>query len=43
VGEYENPDIEKVPTFIFYVNNVEAGRIIENPVTSLEMDYGKDI
>jgi len=43
VGEYENLDIERVPTFIFYVNNVEAGRIIENPVTSLEMDMVKII
>ena len=43
VGEYENLDIERVPTFIFYVNNVEAGRIIENPVTSLEIDMVKII
>ncbi len=38
VGEYVNLGIERVPTFIFYVNNIEAGRIIENPVTSLEKD-----
>ena len=38
VGEYEKLDIQRVPTFIFYKNNVEAGRIIENPVTSLEQD-----
>lgn len=38
VGEYENLDIQRVPTFIFYKNNVEAGRIIEVPVTSLEQD-----
>jgi len=38
VGEYEKLDIKRVPTFIFYENNVEAGRIIENPVTSLEQD-----
>jgi hypothetical protein len=38
VGEYEKLDIERVPTFIFYKNNVEAGRIIENPQTSLEQD-----
>ena len=38
VGEYESLDIQRVPTFIFYKNNVEAGRIIENPVTSLEQD-----
>jgi thiol-disulfide isomerase/thioredoxin len=38
VGEYESLGIERVPTFIFYRNNIEAGRIIENPVTSLEQD-----
>lgn len=38
VGEYESLDIQRVPTFIFYKNNVEVGRIIENPVTSLEQD-----
>ena len=38
VGEYNNLDIERVPTFIVYKNNIEAGRIIENPVTSLEQD-----
>lgn len=38
VGEYEQLDIQRVPTFIFYKNNIEAGRIIENPVTSLEQD-----
>ena len=38
VGEYNSLDILRVPTFIFYKNNVEAGRIIENPVTSLEQD-----
>ena len=38
VGEYEKLDIQRVPTFIIYKNNVEAGRIIENPVTSLEQD-----
>lgn len=38
VGEYEGLGIERVPTFIFYKNNVEAGRIIENPVSSLEQD-----
>ncbi len=38
VGEYEDLGIERVPTFIFYKNNVEAGRIIENPVSSLEQD-----
>jgi hypothetical protein len=27
-----------VPTFIVLQNKIEAGRIIENPVTSLEQD-----
>lgn len=38
VGGYEELNIERVPTFIFYKNNIEAGRIIENPLTSLEQD-----
>ena len=38
VGEYEGLVIQRVPTFIFYKNNIEAGRIIENPATSLEQD-----
>ncbi len=38
VGEYDKLDIQRVPTFILYKNNIEAGRIIENPVTSLEQD-----
>ena len=38
VGEYESLNIKRVPTFIFYKNNIEAGRIIENPVASLEKD-----
>ena len=38
VSEYESLKIEKVPTFIIYKNNVEAGRIIETPLTSLEQD-----
>jgi thiol-disulfide isomerase/thioredoxin len=38
VSGYESLDIQKVPTFIIYKNNIEAGRIIENPVTSLEQD-----
>ncbi len=38
IGEYDKLDIQRVPTFIFYKNNIEAGRIIENPVTSLEQD-----
>ena len=38
VGEYDQLNIQRVPTFIFYKNNIEVGRIIENPVTSLEQD-----
>jgi len=38
VGEYTGLGIERVPTFIVYKNNIEAGRIIENPKTSLEQD-----
>jgi hypothetical protein len=38
VGEYDSLDIKRVPTFIIYKNKVEAGRIIENPVASLEQD-----
>jgi thiol-disulfide isomerase/thioredoxin len=38
IGAYEQLEINRVPTFIIYKNNIEAGRIIENPVTSLEQD-----
>lgn len=38
VDGYDTLQIERVPTFIFYIKNVEAGRIIENPRTSLEQD-----
>jgi thiol-disulfide isomerase/thioredoxin len=38
VAEYTQLEIDRVPTIIFYKNNIEAGRIIENPVTSLEQD-----
>ena len=38
VENYEALNIERVPTFIVYKNNIEAGRIIENPTTSLEQD-----
>jgi hypothetical protein len=38
IGDYEKLGIERVPTFIFLENKVESGRIIENPVTSLEQD-----
>ncbi|MBS0011065.1 MAG: thioredoxin family protein [Bacteroidales bacterium] len=35
---FESFDIERVPTFIFYQNKIELGRIIEYPETSLERD-----
>jgi thiol-disulfide isomerase/thioredoxin len=38
IGDYDKLGIERVPTFIIYKNNIEAGRIIENPVSSLEQD-----
>jgi len=38
LGDFPALGIERVPTFIFYVNNIEKGRIIEVPVTSLEQD-----
>jgi thiol-disulfide isomerase/thioredoxin len=38
VGDFDRLEIERVPTFIILKNNVEAGRIIENPETSLEQD-----
>jgi thiol-disulfide isomerase/thioredoxin len=38
VGEFPSLNIERVPTFIVYENNIEKGRIIENPLTSLEQD-----
>jgi len=38
VGEYTGLNIQRVPTFIIYKNNIEKGRIIENPITSLEQD-----
>jgi thiol-disulfide isomerase/thioredoxin len=38
IGGYEALEIHRVPTFIIYKNNLEAGRIIENPATSLEQD-----
>ncbi len=31
-------NIEKVPTFIFYKDNKEAGRIVETPTNTLETD-----
>jgi thiol-disulfide isomerase/thioredoxin len=38
LAEYDKLDIQRVPTFIIYKNNIEAGRIIEIPKTSLEQD-----
>ncbi len=38
--DYQELGIERVPTFIFYKNNSEMGRIIEVPLTSLEQDTG---
>ncbi len=38
LADYQQLAIERVPTFIFYENNSEKGRIIEIPVTSLEQD-----
>jgi len=38
--DYKELGIERVPTFIFYENNIEKGRIIEVPLTSLEQDTG---
>lgn len=38
VENYNTLNIERVPTFIFFRNNIEAGRIIENPLASLEQD-----
>lgn len=37
-GEEVGLNIEFVPTFIFYRNGVEIGRIVEFPKASLEMD-----
>lgn len=38
IGDFDKLEIQRVPTFILYKNNIEVGRIIENPVTSLEQD-----
>ncbi len=38
VGGFDQLNIQRVPTFIFYKKNVEIGRIIEVPHTSLEQD-----
>jgi thiol-disulfide isomerase/thioredoxin len=39
----ESIDIQRVPTFIFYRQGVEIGRIIETPNVSLEKDLVKII
>ena len=36
--ETKGLNIQRVPTFIFYKNGKEKGRIIERPVKSLEKD-----
>ncbi len=36
--DYLQLAIERVPTFVFYQKNIEKGRIIEVPETSLEQD-----
>jgi thiol-disulfide isomerase/thioredoxin len=38
IGDFDKLGIERVPTFIVYKNNIEEGRIIEVPKTSLEQD-----
>ncbi len=37
-GIYKKMDLKRVPTIIFYKNGKEIGRIIENPVKTLEKD-----
>lgn len=38
VAEFQSLNIERVPTFILYKNNIEVGCIIEVPKTFLEQD-----
>jgi len=38
VGDFDKLEIQRVPTFIILKNKIETGRIIENPVSSLEQD-----
>lgn len=37
--EVDGLNINFVPTFIFYINEIEVGRIIETPDVTLEMDF----
>lgn len=37
-GVVESFGIERVPTFLFFVNGEEIGRIIETPAVSMEQD-----
>jgi hypothetical protein len=39
--EIDDLKIEFVPTFIFFKNDVEIGRIVEAPTESLEIDMVK--
>ena len=39
--ETEHLNVELVPTFIFYENGIEKGRIIETPIHSLEKDFAE--
>lgn len=39
--EETGKNIIRVPTFIFYENGIEIGRIIESPITTLEKDMLK--
>lgn len=38
LDDYDSFDIDRVPTFIFFTDKVELGRIIEYPEASLEKD-----
>jgi thiol-disulfide isomerase/thioredoxin len=38
LADFDKLDIQRVPTFIVMKNKIETGRIIENPVASLEKD-----
>jgi len=38
IANFDSFNIQRVPTIIIYKNNIEIGRIIETPKTSLEQD-----